>query len=416
MKKKNECFIVYNQTIDGFIKVRSLSDSDLQQVFDSLGKAIKKPGFKASDFAFLLCKLCVREFDQVRAMEGGETPSFLESLYECVTEVYPMLSVELVCRHANVKDMAGMMCEDDVRKCWDLNQINRLQEVLKKDLIGQDPAIDKVIESIKLINSGFESFSSLFFIGPTGVGKTELAKLLAKHYYNDSSRLVKVNCGEYSNPHEYAKLIGSPPGYIGFNEKGILTEKADESSEWVILFDEVEKASGKLHNLLLGFLDDGEITDNHGTSLDFSNSLIVFTSNVGVHGNVGKKLVGFGDKQKTTYDDVREQIDDEFKQRFSPEFINRLDHVVHFNELTKDDVRQIAKINLKVLPIKVTKRLVDYVVENAYSKEFGAREVKRFIRSNITLRLADEILHNGRETTYTPRFSAGELSHLEIIK
>jgi ATP-dependent Clp protease ATP-binding subunit ClpA len=413
-KSKNDYFVVYNQSIDGFVKVRQLSDEDLQTVFDALGEAIKKPDFKASSFAALLCKLCLEDFSALASQDDGDCPSFLESIYECVTEVYPMLSIELVCRHANIKDMADIAEKEKDKKCLNLTQIDKLSTKLKTDLIGQDDAVDKVIECVKLINSGFESFASLFFIGPTGVGKTELARLMAKHYLKDASRLVKINCGEYSNPHEYAKLIGSPPGYIGFNEKGILTEKADEGSEWVILFDEVEKASGKLHNLLLGFLDDGVITDNHGASLDFTNSVIIFTSNVGL-ANVGKKQLGFG-AEKTTYSGCRELIDDEFKRRFTPEFINRLDHIIHFNELTKENVREIAKIHLKVLPIKVTKRLVNYVVEKSYSREFGAREVKRFIRSNITLRLADEILHNGRETTYTPRFSEGELSHLEIIK
>ena len=126
---------------------------------------------------------------------------------------------------------------------------------------------------------------SLFFIGPTGVGKTEMARILADEYLGGQKKLLKINCGEYSNSHEYAKLIGSPPGYIGHNEKGILTERAEESNEWVILFDEIEKAHPKFYNLLLNLLDEGNVTDSRGTVLDFSKSIILFTSNVGIIDN-----------------------------------------------------------------------------------------------------------------------------------
>ena len=164
MTKKSDNFIVYNQSIDSFIKVRQLSDDDLQKVFDALGDAIKEPEFKASDFARLLCALCVEEFEEISRSEDADTPTFLESLYECVTEVYPMLSIELVCRHANVKDMVSIASKENSHKCLNLKQINKLGKCLKTDLVGQDEAVDKVLESIKLVNSGFETFSSLFFI------------------------------------------------------------------------------------------------------------------------------------------------------------------------------------------------------------------------------------------------------------
>ena len=270
------------------------------------------------------------------------------------------------------------------------------------------------MKSIKLISSGLGEFASLFFIGPTGVGKTELARLLASEYLGEPKKLLKINCGEYSTGHEYAKLIGSPPGYVGHNEKGILSEKAEQSSEWVILFDEIEKAHPKLLNLLLGFLDDGKLMDSHGTELDFTDSLVCFTSNVGIKGNIGKKMLGFGGEVQD-YDAAKTIIEREFKDTFSPEFINRLDGVVYFNQLTKVDATAITRINLKTLPVKATKKLVDYVVENSFSPEYGARNIKRFIRNNVTIKIAEKILEAGRTKTYKPVFVDKKFISVEEI-
>ena len=273
-----------------------------------------------------------------------------------------------------------------------MKELISIKQKISKNIIGQDQAINEMFETFKLLNSGFESFASLFFIGTTGVGKTELARQTAEHYLKNPKRLLKINCAEYAGNHEYAKLIGSPPGYIGSNEKGILTERAEESSQWVILFDEIEKASDKLHNLLLGLLDEGTIMDNRGAVLDFSNSIILFTSNVGVKDSVNKTAIGFGEDADTSFAVVRQEITSAFKKEFPPEFINRIDSVVYFNQLTPEDAAVIAKLNLRKLPINITKKLVTYVVDNAYSAEFGARNIKRFIKKNVTLKLADKIL------------------------
>jgi ATP-dependent Clp protease ATP-binding subunit ClpC len=287
---------------------------------------------------------------------------------------------------------------------YTLKEIEKLSRKLKRKLIGQDSAVDEVIKAVKLVNSGLEKSLSLFFIGPTGVGKTELARLLSTEYLGSKKKLLKINCGEYSGAHEYSKLIGSPPGYIGHNEKGILTEKAEESSEWVILFDEIEKAHPKFYDLLLNLLDEGSVTDSRGTVLDFSNSIILFTSNVGIHENVGKAQLGFGGAT-TEYNSVRTDIEKAYKDKFSPEFRNRLDGLVHFNQLTKEDAGKIAKIQLSKLPLYQSSKLTNYVITNSFSREYGARNIQRFIKNNISVKIADKILSGQRDVKFKALFN-----------
>ena len=226
--------------------------------------------------------------------------------------------------------------------------------------------------------------------------------------------MLKINCGEYSNSHEYAKLIGSPPGYIGHNEKGILSERAEKSNEWVIVFDEIEKAHDKLFDLLLNLMDEGTITDSHGTELDFTNSLLLFTSNIGLKEYVGKNSLGFGETQ-LTYENSKSAIEDAYKDKFSPEFRNRLDSVIYFNALNKDDAEKIVRLQLKALPIRVTKKLVNFVTENAFSEEYGARNIKRFIKNNISIKIADEILKGDKSVKYKAVFNKHEFIGVQAV-
>lgn len=397
-------YIVYSQVLDCFIKVRKVDGEFLSELFEVLDKKLAKPGFKLMDFAKYIAESLVVNYTSL-SRKYGEASVFTEATYEAVLEVYPSLTAEIACKHFN---LAGREIEhaenEDVK--YNLSQITKITNTIRKKVIGQDEAITNVVDAFKLMNSGFESFTSLFFIGPTGVGKTEVARQVAEHYFGDKKKLIKINCAEYSNPHEYAKLIGSPPGYVGFTEKGLLSGKAAESSQWVILFDEVEKANTKLHDLLLSLLDEGKLDDSHGDSLDFSKSMILFTSNVGIKENVGKKALGFG-AATLNYKEVRSSVEEAFKTEFSPEFINRIDKVVHFNALTPEDVRKITRLTLKKLPIKITRKLVDYVVTNAYSEEYGARNIRRFIKQHITLLLAEKVLSGDTRKEYSFKFDKG---------
>ena len=407
MPKKIESFVVYNPQIDEFVKVKKFTDSELGELVVSIGKLIGKPGVKIGGYIRRVIIETVADYQRY------DVDDVAESLFECVIEVYPIFQIDFVCKTLN--EINELEAEPLKEQTLTLSQINKLTLRIKKKLIGQPEAVDECMKSIKLVSSGLGEFISLFFIGPTGVGKTELARLLAKEYLGNSKKLLKINCGEYSTGHEYAKLIGSPPGYVGHNEKGILSERAEQSSEWIILFDEIEKAHPKLLNLLLGFLDDGKLTDSHGTELDFTDSIVCFTSNVGIKGNVGKHLVGFG-KDVQDYEASKSIIEKEFKDTFSPEFINRLDGIVYFNQLTKRDAAAITRINLKQLPVRTTKQLVDYIVECSFSPEYGARNIKRFIRNHVTIKIAEKILEAGKTEKYKPVFVDKKFISVEEIE
>ena len=406
----NDPYILYSPVIDNFIRIKKLSDSELDALVTQLREKVKSPKFKITHYVKYLIQLFVDKHASLIKENGDGTQ---EALFECVCEVYPAFSIELLNKTLNADYDEGS--KDGVNLSvsgLNLSQVEKIEKKIKSLLIGQDDAVGEVIKSVKLMSSGLESLTSMFFIGPTGVGKTEMGKLLAKCYLGTDTRLLKVNCAEYSGSHEYAKLIGSPPGYIGHNEKGILSECASKSSQWIILFDEIEKASDKLHNLLLGLLDEGNITDSHGKVLDFSNSIILFTSNIGVKDVVNRKMLGFG-TEKLSYADSRTDVEEAFKETFSPEFINRLDSIVYFNTLNKDDAKHIARLNLKHLPIRCTKKLVDWVVEESFSEDYGARNIKRFIKNNITLQIADKILGGSEDTTFTPLFCKNKFTGLK---
>ena len=255
------------------------------------------------------------------------------------------------------------------------------------------------------------------FVGPTGVGKTQLAKLLGEKF---SGNFYKINCAEYAGGHEYAKLIGSPPGYVGHTDKSFLAEKAEQSNRWVFLFDEVEKAHHKLYDFLLSLLDDGTCTDNLGTVLDFSESIFIFTSNQGI-GDIKRESVGFNRSEeqvtdKVTGDVIRKSI----KSHFSPEFLNRLDDLVLFTSLTKEEVRKIAKLQLATIPIEQTKSLIDFVVDNGYSAEYGARNIERFIKNNVCVPIANAILNKRVPKKaggyYKPRIIDGQVTIIDTTK
>ena len=410
-------FVTYSQALDCFVKVKKIEKGEIDAMFAILDAKLSDCHYSIEEFTEFICKSLIHDYTQLVKSHGSSNLLY-ESLYSCVVEVYPILTIESACMHFNYlaerqksKDPAPFTVQECAN--YKMDELLEIKGKIEKNLIGQEDAVEKMFNMFKLVNSGFESFGSAFFIGPTGVGKTHIAQLIAKHYMGGEDRMLKINCSEYAGPHEYAKLIGSPPGYVGSNEPGILATKAEESSRWVILFDEIEKADTKLHNLLLGFLDDGEITDNKGNVLDFTNSIFLFTSNVGIHDNVGIKTLGFG-SEVSTYESTKEKVMDAFKQEFSPEFINRIDEIIFFNQLTRKDAEAITKLNLRDLPIKITKKLVSHVVDNAYSPEYGARNIKRYIKQNVTLKLADKILNGSEAKKFNPKFQSGKLYVEEI--
>lgn len=293
------------------------------------------------------------------------------------------------------------LTEDEKQKYMDLD-ID-----LKKEVIGQDKAIDKISHAIKRARVGLKDpkkpIGSFIFVGPTGVGKTYLAKSLAKNLFGDMDNLIRMDMSEYMEKFAVSRLVGSPPGYVGYEEGGQLTEAVRKNPYSVILFDEIEKAHPDIFNLLLQILDDGRLTDGQGRTVDFKNTIIIMTSNVGVSSLNQNPKIGFGtgDVEKEIDNSNKEIINKAIKNAFAPEFLNRLDDIIMFNSLDKNAIKEITKIlleetkeRLKNLGIEINynKRVVDLLSEGGFSKEYGARPLERHITNKIDNQLAEEIL------------------------
>ena len=356
----------------------------------------------------------------------------LKVLYDHVLQCYPHFCLEALCQDLNatvsgdevrfiMEELAKEFRKEQIKsqaktkvhsrcKVKSLADIKKVEKYLKSNIIGQDPAIRTVVDALKVGVAGLSEFTSFFFIGPTGVGKTKLAKELAKKY---SANFFKINCAEYAGKHEYSKLIGAPPGYVGHSESSLLGEKADLSNCWVFLFDEIEKADPKFYDFLLSLLDEGKCTDNMGRILDFSKSIFIFTSNQGLgDSRLGERRLGF-DSEVITYSQSKEGILRSIKKTFNPEFLNRLDYTVFFSEIDRAAAKKIASLELKTLPVKRTAALLNYIVKEAYSIEYGARNISKFIKNDICLKLADTILESSNKenkVNLVPRFDKGELT------
>ena len=287
-------------------------------------------------------------------------------------------------------------------------RLERLEEELHKRVVGQNEAVDAVAKAIKRSRVGLKDpkrpVGSFLFLGPTGVGKTELSKALAEAVFGSEDALIRVDMSEYMEKHSVSKLIGSPPGYVGFEEGGQLSEKVRSNPYSVILFDEIEKAHSDVFNILLQLLDDGHITDSQGRKVDFKNTIIIMTSNTGAQRIIDPKKLGFvtASNADTEHEDMKKNVMDEVKQNFKPEFLNRIDDIIVFRALTEDDVRNISNLLLKELKQRVASQMEiqlkfgdavkKLIFEKGYDKKYGARPLKRAIQTNIEDELAEAVL------------------------
>jgi ATP-dependent Clp protease ATP-binding subunit ClpC len=325
---------------------------------------------------------------------------------------------------ANGDDVSPVVDEEDIAQIvasWTGVPVNKLTEsesekllhmedTLHQRLIGQEEAVRAVSRAIRRARVGLKNpnrpIASFIFSGPTGVGKTELTKALATYFFGSEDAMIRLDMSEYMERHTVSKLIGSPPGYVGYNEGGQLTEAVRRRPYTVVLFDEIEKAHPDVFNMLLQILEDGRLTDAKGRTVDFKNTLLIMTSNIGSK-VIEKGASGLGfefsldNEAESQYNRIRSLVNEELKQYFRPEFLNRLDEIIVFRQLTKDEVKQIADIMLREvfkrlneqgIMLEVTERFKDRLVEEGYNPSYGARPLRRAIMRLLEDVLAEEIL------------------------
>ncbi|HPQ42221.1 MAG TPA: ATP-dependent Clp protease ATP-binding subunit, partial [bacterium] len=283
-----------------------------------------------------------------------------------------------------------------------------MDQDLHQRIIAQDEAIDAVVRAIRRSRSGLKDptkpIGSFIFMGPTGVGKTELARALAENLFGDEKAMISIDMSEFMEKHSVSRLVGSPPGYVGYGEGGQLTEKVRRRPYSVVLLDEIEKASADIFNILLQVMEEGHLTDGMGRRVDFRNCILIMTSNIGAKFIRTGTTLGFAptsEADRRSYQKMKETVLQEMKNTFSPEFLNRVDEVVVFHQLTKDHIRDIMDLNLARLnkqlqeiglEMEVTAAARDWLVDKSYQPAYGARPVKRTIRRYIENPLSEELL------------------------
>jgi ATP-dependent Clp protease ATP-binding subunit ClpB len=276
----------------------------------------------------------------------------------------------------------------------------KLGGILHQRVIGQDEAVDAVADAVLRARAGLKNpnrpIGSFMFLGPTGVGKTELSKTLARTLFDTVENMIRLDMSEYMEKHTVARLIGAPPGYVGYDEGGQLTEAVRRKPYSVILFDEIEKAHPDVFNVLLQILDDGRLTDSHGRTVDFKNTVIIMTSNMG-----STLLLEGITPQGELADGVREQVLQTLRGHFRPEFLNRVDEIVLFKPLLKEEIKKIIDLLLmdlqdrleeRKIGLKLTDRARDFIATEAYDPVYGARPLHRYLQTHIETPLAKEII------------------------
>ena len=317
---------------------------------------------------------------------------------------------QMLVTEEDVADVVSVWTKIPVSKITqtESQRLLKLEEILHKRVVGQNAAVETVAKAIRRGRVGLKDpkrpIGSFLFLGPTGVGKTELSKALAEAMFGNENAIIRVDMSEYMEKHSVSKMIGSPPGYVGFEEGGQLSEQVRKNPYSVILFDEIEKAHPDVFNVLLQVLDDGRITDSQGRTVDFKNTIIIMTSNAGAQRIVDPKKLGFSNVEnaESEHKDMKNNVMEEIKRMFKPEFLNRIDDIIVFRALSKEDVKGIAALMLKELKNRLAKQMditltygdtvKNFIFEKGYDKKYGARPLKRAIQNNIEDSLAEDIL------------------------
>jgi ATP-dependent Clp protease ATP-binding subunit ClpC len=315
----------------------------------------------------------------------------------------------------NVAEVVSMMTGIPLQKVSEneTSKLGKMQDSIVGKVVGQDDAVKKIVKAIQRGRVGLKDpnkpIGSFMFLGPTGVGKTQLAKVLAKYLFDSEDSLIRIDMSEYMEKFAVSRLIGAPPGYVGHDEGGQLTEKVRRKPYSVVLLDEIEKAHPEVFNLLLQVLDDGQLTDSLGRKVNFKNTIIIMTSNTGSR-QLKEFGTGVGFNTKTRESKGQQEsnsvIDKELKKKFAPEFLNRIDDVVMFNSLVKEDINKIISIELEKLvsrvqkmdfELEITEGATDYIASQGFDPEYGARPLKRAIQKYVEDVLTEEIIQQNPE-------------------
>lgn len=404
-----------------YINDRFLPDKALDLI-DEASSKVQLSGFQAPKAVLELEKeiqqlymekeLAVKSGDFKRAKELQEQQEATEAQAEKERQKYKRKS-----RNGNmevdenaVADIVSNWTKIPVKRLaeGESRRLAKLEKELHKRVIGQDEAVRAVAQAVKRGRVGLKDpnrpIGSFLFLGPTGVGKTELSKALAEAVFGSEQAMIRVDMSEYMEKHSVSKMIGSPPGYVGYDEGGQLSEKVRRNPYSVLLFDEIEKAHPDVFNILLQVLDDGHITDAQGRKVDFKETIIIMTSNAGAQSIVEPKKLGFitEETEEQDYDRMKSGVMDEVKRIFKPEFINRIDEIIVFHALNKDHIRKIVTLLLKNLvkrcreqmsiDLKVSAAVKDYIAQEGYDSKYGARPLRRAIQTKIEDALANEVL------------------------
>ncbi len=317
---------------------------------------------------------------------------------------------QLVVGENEIADIISSWTKIPVKKLAEeeTERLQKLETILHERVVGQEEAVSAISKAIRRGRVGLKDpnrpIGSFLFLGPTGVGKTELSKALSEAMFGTENSMIRVDMSEYMEKHSVSKLIGSPPGYVGYDEGGQVSEKVRQNPYSVILFDEIEKAHPDVFNILLQVLDDGHITDAQGRKVSFKNTIIIMTSNAGAQRIVEPKTLGFASArdEQADYKKMKDGVMEEVKRLFKPEFVNRIDEIIVFHSLTKENIKEIVSIMLKGInkrtmaqmniKLKPTPALIDFIVNTGYDQKYGARPLRRAIQTNIEDKLAEAVL------------------------
>ena len=353
--------------------------------------------------------------------KAGEIKKQQEKLRQKKAEILKQWEEErtksrLLVTENEIADVVASWTKIPVKKLeeGESERLKNLESILHQRVVGQEEAVNAVSKAIRRGRVGLKDpkrpIGSFLFLGPTGVGKTELCKALAEAMFGSENALIRVDMSEYMEKHSVSKLIGSPPGYVGFEEGGQLSEKVRRNPYSVILFDEVEKAHPDVFNILLQVLDDGHITDSQGRKIDFKNTVLIMTSNIGADRIIAPKRLGFtvAEDQKALHEDMKNNVMEEVRKLFKPEFLNRIDETIVFHALTKDHIGRIIDIliqgisartkNQMDITLKIDEGAKVFLIEKGYDEKYGARPLRRALQTYIEDKLAEEILDGNVKT------------------